>query len=260
MKFQILSLFPEFFDSCLKVGLLARAIKKSLLSLELVDIKPFAHGGRADDYPFGGGDGLLIQYHPLKKALQSLKTPGRLIYLSPQGQSWSSHKARETAEKHKTLTLLCGRYGGIDARFIREFVDEEISIGDYVLSGGESAALVLIESLSRFLPGFLGNKESPEKESFEDGLLEGPSWTRPRDIKGHTVPSILFSGHHKKIQDFRFSVSLCLTQLKRPELLKGRADLLEQIPKAKRALRRLTAEELAALGLPKDFLVHGDLN
>ena len=145
----------------------------------MVDIKQFADGGRADDYPFGGGDGLLIQYYPLKKALQSLKSPGRLIYLSPQGQSWSSHKARETAEKHKILTLVCGRYGGIDARFVREFVDEEISIGDYVLSGGESAALVLIESLSRFLPGFLGNKESPEKESFENEPFRGTKLDPP---------------------------------------------------------------------------------
>lgn len=251
MKFQILTLFPEFFDSYFKVGLIQQAIKKSILNIELLDIKKFTEKGRADDYPFGGGDGMLITYPVLKKAIQSVQSPGRVIYLSAQGEKWSAEKAKNYSKKYSKITLICGRYGGIDSRFIQDFVDEEISIGDYILNGGESAALVLIESLSRFLDGFLGNEESSQKESFEDSLLEGPSWTKPRNIEGHFIPETIFSGHHAEIKKLRFYTSLLLTQLKRPDLLKGKTELLNQLTSAEKTLSQLDKKELKALGFRK---------
>ena len=251
MKFQILTLFPEFFDSCFKTGLLSRAIENSLLNIELIDIKNFTDKGRADDYPFGGGDGMLLRYDILKKALQSLPSSGRVICLSAQGEKWSFKKAKDYSQKYKQLTLICGRYAGVDSRFVKEFVDEEVSIGDYILNGGESASLVLIESLSRFLDGFLGNKESSKKESFEESLLEGPSWTKPRNIEGHSIPEVIFSGHHEKIKELRFYTSLLLTHLKRPDLLEGKTELLSQLPSAKKALETLSIEELSTLGFSK---------
>ena len=248
MKFHILTLFPEFFESVLKTGLIRRAVQNSLLQVNLVDIKKFSEKGRADDYPFGGGDGMLIAYPPLKKALQSVKTPGHALCLSAQGKKWSAGKAKNYSQKYPVITLICGRYGGLDSRFVQEFVDEEISIGDYILNGGETAALAIIESLSRFLPGFLGNAESPQKESFEKGLLEGPGWTKPRHIEGHKIPSVIFSGHHKEIEKLRFYASLLLTQLRRPDLLEGKKELLSQLPSAKQFLSQLPQKELKALG------------
>ena len=256
MKFQILTLFPEFFESCLKAGILGRAIGSSLLEVDLIDIKKFVEKGRVDDYPFGGGDGMLLRYDPLKKALQSISSKGRVVYLSAQGEKWSAEKARIYSQKHPSLTLICGRYAGVDARFVKDFADEEISVGDYVLNGGETAALVLIESLSRFLQGFLGNEESARQESFENNLLEGPRWTRPRKIKGHSIPKILFSGHHKDIKKLCFYSSLLLTWFKRPDLLEGKSELLNQISQAKTFLLAVEEKELKTLGFAKK---QGDL-
>lgn len=251
MKFHILSLFPEFFDSCLKAGLLGKAVKNSLIDIEIIDIKSWTEKGRADDQLFGGGDGMLLRYSVLESALKSVKRPGHIIYLSPQGEKWSAAKAKEYSKKYSHLTLLCGRYAGVDSRFVKDFAHEELSIGDYVLNGGESAALVIIESLSRFVSGFLGNQESSQKESFENSLLEGPAWTRPRHIRGHQIPEVFFSGHHAKIQQFRFYTSLLLTWLKRPDILEGESSLLSKIPEAKAFLSRLPDKELEALGLCK---------
>lgn len=251
MNFQILTLFPEFFKSCFQVGLLNRAIKSSLISVHLVDIRQYTEKGRADDYPFGGGDGMILRYQPLKDSIKSLKSHGRVIYLSAQGEKWSSKKAKSYSKKYKTLTLVCGRYGGVDSRFVQDFVDEEISIGDYILNGGESAALILMESLSRFLSGFLGNTESSENESFENSLLEGPVWTRPREIKGHLIPQLILSGNHEEIKKLRFYTSLMLTWLKRPDLLQGKKELLNKISEAETALSQLPLDELSALGFSK---------
>ena len=251
MKFHILTLFPEFFESCLKVGLLHKAICKGLLEIQVVDVKKFSQKGRADNYPFGGGDGMLIAYDPLKKALKSVKKTGPVVYLSAQGTQWTAQKAKAFSKKRKNVTLICGRYGGVDSRFIQDFVDEEISIGDYILNGGESASLVLIETCSRFLKGFLGNQESYKKESFENTLLEGPSWTKPRNIKGHKLPEIILSGHHKKIEELKFYSSLMMTCLKRPELLEKKAKFLKQIPMAEAYLINLPKAELKTLGFSK---------
>ena len=251
MKFQILTLFPDFFESCLKTGLLGKAIAHSLLEVQLLDIKKFSKNGRADAYPFGGGDGMLLRYDPLCKALKSIPRPGRVIYLSAQGEKWTSEKAKKYSKKYQNFTLICGRYAGVDSRFIQDFVDEELSIGDYILNGGELASLVLIESLSRFLDGFLGNKESYQRESFEESLLEGPEWTKPREIKGHKIPNIILSGHHAKIKKLRFYTSLLLTWLKRPDLLEGKTELLKKLPLAEKALKKLAPQELKALGFYK---------
>ena len=251
MRFNILTLFPDFFDSCLKTSLLNKAVQKGLLDIQLVDVKQFSRKGRADDYPFGGGDGMLIAYEPLKKALKSVKKTGRVVYLSAQGQRWTAQKAKNFSKKYKNVSLICGRYGGVDSRFIQDFVDEEISIGDYILNGGESASLVFIETCSRFLKGFLGNKESHQKESFENCLLEGPSWTQPRNIKGHKLPAVILSGHHKKIEEFKFYSSLMTTWLKRPDLLEGQSRLLKQIPAGTAYLSDFSKAELEALGFSK---------
>ena len=251
MKFNILTLFPDFFESCFSVGLLNKAIQKNLLEIQIVDVKKFSKKGRADDYPFGGGDGMLIAYEPLKKALGSVKKTGLVVCLSAQGEKWTAKKAKHFSQEYKNVTLVCGRYAGLDFRFVQDFVDEEISIGDYILNGGETASLVLIETCSRFLKGFLGNEESYKKESFENCLLEGPNWTKPRDIKGHALPEVILSGNHQKIEELKFYSSLMTTWLKRPELLKGQPLLLEKILKAKKYLKSLPKAELKTLGFSK---------
>ena len=257
IKFQALTLFPEYFESPLKAGLLGRAIKQGLIQFRAVPVRDFApnRSGRVDEAPFGGGDSMILSYGPLRRALESLPEKGHVICLSPKGALWSAKKAREHAAAHKTLTVICGRYGGVDERLVQDFADEEISLGDYVLSGGEAAFLALLESVSRFVPGFLGNRESAQKESFEgEGLLEAPQWTRPRDIEGlklagQKIPSPLLSGNHGDIEKFRRAASLVLTALRRPDLLAGRPELLSQIPEAGESLSRLAAGELKSMGL-----------
>lgn len=251
MTFQILTLFPNFFHSCFQIGLLNRAINKSLINLELIDIKAYAKQGRADDKPFGGGDGMLLCYPVLKSAIQAIKQPGRLVYLSAQGNPWKASKAKTYAKKYSHITLLCGRYAGVDARFIKDFVHEEISVGDYVLNGGESAALILIESISRFINGYLGNQKSSQIDSFENLLLEGPSWTKPRHIPGHSIPKVFLNGHHSEIQKTQFYSSLVLTFLKRRDLLESQKDLLKQLPEAYDFLKTMSDLELQAFGLCK---------
>lgn len=247
-KFQIITLFPDYFTSPLKEGLLGRAFKEGLMEVSFSNPRQFTRDGRVDDYPFGGGDSMILSYTPLKQSLESFTKKGYVVYPSPQGRPWSARKARIFAQ-HPLITFICGRYGGVDERFIRDCVDEEISLGDYILNGGEAAVLTLLESLSRFIPGVLGNEKSAEEESFEGlGLLEGPQWTRPQSIEGHQIPKVLFSGHHEKIKDFRFFASLVLTALKRPELIKD-PSLQQRLSKAQRELRTLSSEELRALGL-----------
>ena len=252
-KFQIVTLFPDYFTSPLKEGLLGRAFKEGLMEVSFSNPRQFTKDGRVDDYPFGGGDSMILSYAPLKESLESFSKRGYVVYPSPQGRPWTARKARTFAQ-HSLITFICGRYGGVDERFIRDYVDEEISLGDYVLNGGEVAVLTLMESLSRFIPGVLGNEKSAEEESFEGlGLLEGPQWTRPRPIEGHKIPEVLFSGHHEKIRDFRFFVSLILTALKRPDLIKD-SSLRRELPKAQEELKVLSSEELRSLGIqPMDL-------
>ena len=206
------------------MGVLGRACRQGLIQYELISIRDFSQNahGSVDDRPFGGGDGMVVSYEPLKTALQSAPHPGHLVYLSPQGKTWNHTQAKKWAEEKKVISLICGRYAGVDSRFIDQFVDEEISIGDYILSGGEAAGWVIVESVSRFIPGVLGCADSAGQDTFEKNfLLEPPQWTRPRHIQGYKIPEVFFSGNHEKISQARYYLSLLRTHFKRPDLLKG---------------------------------------
>ncbi len=254
LKVNILTLFPQFFDSTLQVGIFGRAIQSQLLKIHFVNPRDFTKDVHqsVDDCPFGGEDGMVMKYEPLEKAIQSLGSSS-LIYLSPQGQKWDYKKARAWAKKTKPITFLCGRYSGVDQRFLNEYVEEEISIGDYVLSGGEPAVLLILDSMLRFLEGALGNEKSADNESFEyQQLLEAPLWTRPREILHYQIPKVVLSGHHEKIRRFRYLLSILVTAMKRPDLLgpEPKSHLKEAIEMA----QNLSQSELRACGLkPEDL-------
>ena len=249
MQLQIITLFPQYFESPLKTSLLGKALSKGVLEVSFADLKDYAKDGRADDTPFGGGPGMVIQYDPLKKALQSFKNPGKTLCLSPSGALWNDKKARAAAQMKEPLTLVCGRYEGLDERFIQRFVHEEISLGDYVLCGGEAGALVLIESLFRFLPEAVGNKQSVEEDSFgKSGLLSCPVWTKPRVVDGQSAPEFLFTGHHQKIKTLRSAAALVKTWIQRPDLLSP--DMLSLLPQALKDLSALSDKDFSCLRLP----------
>lgn len=223
MKIDILSLFPEMFISPFNESIIKRAREKGLVEINLINIRDFAPGKhqQADDYPFGGGAGMVMKADVVIPAIESCKNPDSwLIYLSPQGRPLNQTKVAELGEKSH-LILLCGHYEGIDHR-VYDMVDEEISIGDYVLTGGELPAMVLIDAVSRMVPGVLGDEESAVEESFTNDLLEYPHYTRPRVFRKEEVPEVLISGHHEKIRLWRKKQSLLMTLLKRPELLLNR--------------------------------------
>ena len=211
------------FDSVFSVSILGRAREQGLLDIRFTDIRSFsaAKHKNTDDYPFGGGAGMVMTAQPILDAMAaaSAALPGaRRIYLGPRGRKLTTALARELAAED-SLILLCGHYEGVDQRALDECVDEEISIGDYILTGGELAAMVLTDCVARFIPGVLGSAESPEEESFSDGLLEYPQYTRPRDLDGRTVPDVLLNGDHAKIRAWRRRESLRATLRFRPDLL-----------------------------------------
>tara|TARA_B100000674_G_C37743018_1_gene869813 strand:+ start:94 stop:837 length:744 start_codon:yes stop_codon:yes gene_type:complete len=218
MKINIISIFPEIFES-LKYGVVGKALSKKLISLNHIDLKKFSTNnyGSIDDTPYGGGEGMVLSAEPLYSALKEIKGKSHVIYLSPQGVVLDQKKSKKLSEI-KEITLICGRYEGIDQRIIDNYVDEEISIGDYVLSGGEIAGCVLIDSISRNLEEVLGNKESLENDSLSDGKLKGHIYTKPVDFRGVKVPEVLLSGNHKKITEWRIANSLWTTKQKRPDL------------------------------------------
>ena len=220
MKFDILTLFPEMFEP-MKQSIIGRAIEKELLEINFINIRDFSKDKhkKVDDTTYGGGAGMLIKPDVVWDAYQSVKSEkSKVIYLSPQGKTLCQSKVEELArEKH--LILLCGHYEGIDQRVIDKIVDEEISIGDYVLTGGEIPAMVLIDSVSRYIEGVI-NFESTSEESFSKGLLEYPQYTRPENFLGIQVPEILKSGHHENIEKWRRKEAIKTTYIKRPELLK----------------------------------------
>jgi len=222
MKFSILTLFPEMFD-ILNSSIIGRGIEKKIINIEAINIRDFSKNKhkKVDDTPYGGGAGMVMMPEVVYDAYKSVKTDdAKVIYLSPQGKTLNQKKVKELAnEKH--IILLCGHYEGIDQRVLDEIVDEEISIGDYVLTGGEIPAMVLIDSVSRYVEGVL-SKESIEEESFSNGnLLEYPQYTRPEEFHGARVPEVLLSGHHENIEKWRKEKSLEITRKKRPDLLKG---------------------------------------
>jgi len=225
MRYDVLTIFPEMIQGYLKEGILARAAKRDLIKIEVTDIRAFAKGAHknTDDRPFGGGDGMVMKPGPIYRALESVPRVAEeslVLLLTPQGKRFDQATAWELSRR-KQLILLCGRYEGIDERIRKLCVDRELSIGDYVLSGGELAALVLMDAVSRLIPGVLGGEKSTQEDSFEDGLLEYPQYTRPRVFMGEEVPEILLSGDHEKIRQWRRAQSLKRTLEKRPDLLHG---------------------------------------
>ena len=221
MRIHILSLFPEYFKGPFDVSIIKRAKEKGILEIELVDIRDFATGKhkKVDDRPYGGGPGMVLMPEPLCKAIRSLRTPeSRVIHLSPQGALLSS-KVSQRLSTYSHLILVCGHYEGIDERILEKEVDEEISIGDYVLTNGCLSSIVLVDALSRFIPGVIGNEEAPLQDSFQDGLFEGPQYTKPHDFEGSLVPSVLSSGHHEEIRRWKKIQALQKTKRVRPELV-----------------------------------------
>ena len=221
MQFDIITLFPEMFSAIKEEGIIARAIKKSLISINTWQLRDFSSNKykNVDEKPYGGGAGMVLQVKPIRDCIAEIKnsTPKtKVVYLSPQGRRLDQGLVEELI-KLESLTLLCGRYEGIDERIIENDIDLEISIGDYVISGGELAAMVVIDAVSRNLPGVLGN-ESSLKDSFKDGQLDYPHYTRPEVIKGQTVPGVLLSGNQAKIDEWRTKESLKKTKEKRPDL------------------------------------------
>lgn len=228
MKFQILTLFPEFFETPLSTSILGRAQDKGLVDYAMVDIRDFAHDKHrtTDDLPYGGGAGMVMKPEPLVEALEYAREQDAgapRVLLSPQGEPLTQSLADELAAE-PGLILTCGRYEGIDERVRQGWIDREISIGDYVLSGGEPGALVLVDAVTRLLPGVLGNEESIREESFAQGRLEYPQYTRPREFRGRQVPEVLLSGNHQKIAQWRQQQSLERTRTRRPDLLDEPSD------------------------------------
>ena len=232
MNFHILTLFPEMVMDGLSASIIGRAQSKGLLSVEAINIRDFAENkhNRVDDYTYGGGAGMLMQAGPVYGAYQSVvekaQSKPRVIYLSPQGQTFSQGMAEEFA-KEEELIFLCGHYEGIDERVLEEIVTDYVSIGDYVLTGGELPAMVMIDAISRLIPGVLHNDVSAEFESFQDNLLEYPQYTRPEEWHGKKVPEILLSGHHANVEKWRREQSIIRTAQRRPDLLE-KAELTEK--------------------------------
>lgn len=231
MRFEILTIFPEMFSSYLKEGIQGRAIKNRIVNVKIINIRDFANGSHktTDDRPYGGGDGMVMKPDPIYRALESVKRPdGRslTVLLSPQGKTFNQAFAWELSGLDQ-LILVCGRYEGVDERIRLSCIDTELSIGDYVLSGGELGAMVVMDAVTRLIPGALGGEMSNLEDSFEDGLLEYPQYTRPRVFNDKEVPSVLLSGNHEKIRLWRRSESLKKTLERRPDLLQ-KADLTQE--------------------------------
>lgn len=232
MKFYIMTLFPDMVADGLNTSIIGRAAAKGILSIETVNIRDYAFNRHSsvDDYPYGGGAGMLMQAEPVYQAYQAVedkigKKP-RVIYLSPQGKCFDQSLAKEYA-KEEELVLLCGHYEGIDERVLEEIVTDYVSIGDYVLTGGELPAMVMVDAVSRLVPGVLHNDVSAEFESFQEHLLEYPQYSRPEVWHGKKVPEILLSGHHANIEKWRREQSILRTASLRPDLL-SKAELTEQ--------------------------------
>ena len=224
MNFHVLTLFPEMIMNGLETSILGRAAAKGIVSFEAVNIRDYTleRHGKVDDYPYGGGAGMVMQAEPIYRAYEALvekigKKP-RVIYMTPQGQTFNQSIAEDLA-KEEDLVFLCGHYEGVDERVLEEIVTDCVSIGDYVLTGGELPALVMMDAISRFVPGVLNNNVSAEFETFHDNLLEYPQYTRPEVFMGKKVPDILLSGHHANVEKWRREQSIIRTLKNRPELL-----------------------------------------
>lgn len=229
MNFHVLTLFPEMIEQGMHTSIIGRAIAGGYLSIDAINIRDYAFNKhqKVDDYPYGGGAGMLMQAEPVYLAYESVQKKlgyrPRVVYLTPQGEVFHQTMAKELA-KEKNLVFLCGHYEGIDERVLDEIVTDYVSIGDYVLTGGELPAMVMMDSISRMVPGVLSNQESGETESFAENLLEYPQYSRPEEWHGQKVPPVLLSGHHANIEAWRREQSVLRTAKRRPDLLK-KADL-----------------------------------
>ena len=222
MKIDVLTLFPEMFGPVTEYSMLGKAADKGLLDVRLTNIRDFAKDkhNRTDDYPFGGGGGMVMIADPIFSALEHIDAKAKkIIYMSPRGKILDEEKIRELAELD-SFVILCGHYEGVDQRVLDYWDAEEISIGDYVLTGGELPAMVLIDSVARLIPGVLGNEDSAMNESVYSGLLEHPQYSQPREYRGIAVPEVLLSGHHKNIELWKLEQSLALTKERRPEMFR----------------------------------------
>ncbi|MFQ5895900.1 MAG: tRNA (guanosine(37)-N1)-methyltransferase TrmD [Nitrospinota bacterium] len=223
MQFEILTVFPRMFDSALAEGVVAKGMDRGLIRVRWWDLRQFA-GGRyrqTDDYPYGGGSGMVMKPEPIARALDALQAEGpraHVVLLTPQGVPFRQERAAALAERER-VALLCGRYEGVDERIRLHFVDEELSVGDYVLTGGGLPALVVLDAVARLVPGVLGSAESTRSDSFADGVLENPHYTRPAEFRGHEVPGVLLSGDHAAIRRWRRREALRRTRERRPDLL-----------------------------------------
>ncbi|MBO4569822.1 MAG: tRNA (guanosine(37)-N1)-methyltransferase TrmD [Clostridia bacterium] len=222
MKISFVTLFPEMFEP-LKASLIGKAQEKNALKIEIINIRDFSQDKhkKCDDYPFGGGAGMLMTPQPIYDAITSIRgyKKAHKIYMSPKGKTLNQAKVKELS-KFDHLIILCGHYEGIDERIIDLLIDEEISIGDFVLTGGEIPAMALADSVARFIPGVLGSLDSTVDESFSDNLLEYPQYTRPQEFKGLSVPEVLVSGDHAKVDEWRKQEALKITKARRPDLLR----------------------------------------
>ncbi|MHB8828471.1 MAG: tRNA (guanosine(37)-N1)-methyltransferase TrmD [Syntrophales bacterium] len=228
MRFDILTIFPEMFESPLRCSILKKAIDREIVDVHLHDIREYAEDRHrmTDDSPYGGGGGMVMKVEPIDRALSAVPLLDRdvpVVLLTPQGEPLCQEIAKELAGQAQ-IVMICGHYEGVDERVRRHLVNREISIGDYVLTGGELSALVLLDAVCRFVPGVLGNSESAVTDSFAEGLLEHPHYTRPPEYRGWKVPDVLLSGNHREIEDWRRRQSLIRTRDKRPDLI-GKAVL-----------------------------------
>jgi len=224
VRFDVITLFPEMFSALTESGVSRRAIQKELYQLNTWNPREFTHDRHktVDDRPYGGGPGMVMMYQPLKDTLDAIKsdqqTKPHVVYLSPQGKPLTQDRVAQLAQMD-SVTLLCGRYEGIDERLLETEVDEEICIGDFIVSGGELPAMMLMDSAIRLIPGALGHTQSAEQDSFSDGLLDCPHYTRPEEINGMKVPDVLLGGNHAHIDAWRNEQKLLRTQQRRPDLL-----------------------------------------
>lgn len=250
MKIGIVTIFPDYFSGIFKVGMLRKALAKNLVSIYFENPRDYTNDNyrSVDDYPYGGGSGMIMKYEPLVKAIYGIKdkVSGPVIYLSPQGTRFEQSLAKSLALE-SGFVLVCGRYEGIDERVLN-VIDEEISIGDYVLSGGEPAAAVIVDAVVRLIPGVLGDKDSLKEETFEEGLLEYPHYTRPAVVDGMSVPDLLLSGNHREIARWRRKERLKRTLIKRPDLFKT-LSLTEDDKKLVMEIKQEILDTLKSLGV-----------
>ena len=222
MNYNIITIFPNLINSFSDTGFIKRSITNDIININIINLREYSANKhkRVDDKTYGGGPGMVMQYKPIYDAIKNIKDSGLIIYLSPQGEPLTQVKLKKLASE-ENLTILCGRYEGIDQRVVDDLVDEEISLGDYVISGGESASMVLLEGITRLIPGVVDDEESIKQDSFQSGILDHPHYTKPEEINGMKIPDVLISGNHEKIEIWRRKQALGLTWLKRPELLKN---------------------------------------